>query len=181
MSDKKLNEIAQNIANETSALKTIQNLSTDCYLVGGTLIFGLTKDLYGSEAPKQDIDLAVKSIDLDKLPKEWIVKKHHPKGLPKENFGYRIDTGKEEVDIILFDNHYPGKGEPGIDSYLKNVPFSFHSIAFDLDKSELVGDVGIKSIVERKAWVNNKDLLSEDKGYWQSKLEQKSKLLGFEI
>lgn len=175
-------EIARSINN---IVEPLIHASEKLYLVGGYLYRNLAKNLYGIALPdKCDIDFLAENIDFQKLPKNWKIDGHNPKGLPPECKGYRIQTESCSFDLSLFGDHASSimmKSAPSIDTYLKFVPLSIHSIAYDLSGGILIGEIGLSSLTEKMIWFNNKQALLLNREYWTRKIEEKAKELGFVI
>jgi hypothetical protein len=178
--NKLLNETAHNIFKKNYFMKLVSNASKNCFLAGSYLSSALVEQLYETKTIPSDIDFLVGEIDLKKLPKDWVVTKHNPKWL-NGRYGYKIKTNSEDIDILLFDQHYESQNhKPGINSFLETAPISIQSIAFDLNKLRLIGNIGIKSIIEKRLWFNNQTVLKDDKGYWLNKIKKLADRYNFE-
>jgi|GEM_PF-6336566 len=62
------------------------------------------------------------------------------------------------LDLVALDNIISIKERglvPSISNYLSGTPLTIQSIAFDLIERKLIGDVGIKSIIDRTVGIND--------------------------
>jgi len=156
------------------------------YLIGGYVYRNIISRLYNIDAwNKHDVDFIAAEFYLEKLPINWLVEEHGVKGLPDSCKGWKITTNEGKIfDISIFRKHACSvltKENPDINSYLKNVPLSIQSIAYDVENKKVLGNEGIKSIKERKFWYNNKNNVLFDGDYWQKKIEKIEEELGFEF
>ncbi len=172
---KSLNEITEKLL---PASKTL-------YLVGGSLYRNLVRELYGiNHQCYYDIDFLAEDVELDKLPSNWIVEKYRPRDLAEGCIGYRIKTGKSIFDLSLLKNHASSimtNSSPSIGTYLRFVPLSIQSIAYDFDNKRLLGDIGIRSILDKKIWFNNNIVLEMNRDYWIDKINAKASELDFQV
>jgi hypothetical protein len=158
--------------------------SSNLYIVGGFLYRNIIHELYGTKSVNFDTDYVADELDTDSLPKSWRI---NADGFPQLSFrciGWRISAGSQNIDICLFRNHATSVltgAEPGIETYLKYVPLSIQSIAYDLENERLLGDVAKESISSRRLWFNNPKVLLIDKDYWLGKIYQKAQELGFAV
>lgn len=131
-----------------------ENASGGMWVVGGFVYRNISSIIYDSKKPSGDIDFVVENIaEKIKVPKGWEI--------TKNKFGNpKIKKGKNEIDIsILERSHFINrkKIKPTIKNYLKGVPFTVQSIAYDIRSRKIIGKVGIKSIKEKSIGVNNLD------------------------
>jgi hypothetical protein len=122
------------------------------WLIGGGVYKTLLSLLYGGHLKTKDWDFIVeKMAEPLKLEGDWAVSLSRF-GCPK------LKKSNLAIDLIPLDNIHSVQVrglEPDIQNYLSGTPFTIQSIAFDVDASLLIGDVGIKSLKTRTIGVNN--------------------------
>lgn len=124
------------------------------WLIGSGVYKKLLNLLYGSGYEIKDWDFIVTKITTSlKLENGWTAgeSKH---GNPK------LKKGDFVIDLISLDNIHSIKErslEPKIANYLSGAPLSIQSIAFDVDEKELLGELGIQSILAKTVAINNKE------------------------
>lgn len=115
------------------------------WLIGGFIYRTLANTLYGIPM-KSDLDLDFvleRPSDSLILPPEWEIRKNI--------FGNKkLLKGNIRIDYIpLF-----SIGQT-IEDALKIAPLTIQSIAYNLDTLRIIGEIGIKAILERTARINN--------------------------
>lgn len=130
------------------------NSNGKVWLIGSGAYKTLLNLLYGGSYEVKDWDFIVTKITVPlKLENGWTAgeTKH---GNPK------LKKGDFVIDLIALDNIHSIKErdlEPKIANYLSGAPLSIQSIAFDVDEKELLGELGIQSILTKSVGVNNKE------------------------
>ncbi len=123
------------------------------YLVGGYLYRTLVYELFGKEkSGAADIDFIVGDLFSERIPQKYEVR-INSHGSPKlKSDDVSIDVWKlcQHVNFPLCEK------EPSIENYLDLVPITTQSLAYDLSKGILLGDIGMKSILTRTIAINNK-------------------------
>ena len=122
------------------------------YLVGGFLFRGLAHALYGTPKPEHDVDLLVEGLSRDlRLPPRWY-RMTNRFGNPK------IVSATTTADLIPLEKVLSIKARglrPSLEAYLSGTPLTIQAMAYDVEHDELVGDVGLKALEERRVAVNN--------------------------
>ncbi len=122
------------------------------WLIGGFVYRTLASVWYGVARPVVDLDFLVeRPVDVFDLPEGWVVKKNRY-GNPK------LVSGGLVVDYVPLNNVYSilKRGvEPSIESFLSGVPLNVQSIAYDCVQRKVIGNVGIKALVDRVVCVND--------------------------
>lgn len=96
-----------------------------------------------------------------------------------------VSTVMQEVDLFSLQNLHSIERrnlDAYVEHYLTGVPFTIQSIAYDLEKKELVGDVGIKALETKTIGINNFEeaiVYVKEKGTIQSVIEKKAGELRF--
>ncbi len=130
-----------------------KNSQGKTWLIGSGVYKTLLNALYGCAYSIKDWDFITEMITAPiKLGDGWIATetKH---GNPK------LKKGDFVIDLIALDNIHSIKErniEPNINNYLSGTPLTIQSIAFDVNRNELLGEVGIQSILTKTVGVNNK-------------------------
>ncbi|MBU1199723.1 MAG: hypothetical protein KKF46_00230 [Nanoarchaeota archaeon] len=91
------------------------------------------------------------NLDLIQTPEGWERKKTH--------FGnLRLIKGEEQIDVWCLESNLQ-IGRPGhtktIEEYLKTVPLTIQSIAYDSDLGKIFGDIGLESLLTKIVKINN--------------------------
>ncbi|MDX1535898.1 MAG: hypothetical protein R3346_04025 [Candidatus Spechtbacterales bacterium] len=159
---------------------TRENSIGKVWLIGSLIYKTLANELWGCELSPKDFDFIVESIKKPLfLPKEWRAELN-THGNPK------LSNGNIEIDLISISNIHSIKERglsPNISNYLSGVPLSVHSIAYDVLKDKLIGDIGIKSLLNGEISINNESEYEHAKniyGYRQF-IERYAKELGFRV
>lgn len=146
------------------------------YLVGGYLYKTIISDYYNIEFPKCDIDFLIDgTINCDKLLQvfhSWQFNKHG---------GIKVCHNGRVIDIFELKNYILIKQKnlkPSIQNYLKEVPFSVQSIAFDIKNGILLESGAFADIKNKIITINNQENFNLDKRL-QHKAMTKAKELGF--
>lgn len=123
------------------------------WLIGGVVYKILINELYGSNLESKDWDFVVEKIKKPlNLLSDWEVGESRL-GSPK------IKKGGIVVDLVPLDNVHSIKQrklEPKIEHFLSGVPLTTHSLAYDIDSGELLGQTGIQSVLTKTVGINNK-------------------------
>ena len=122
------------------------------YLVGGFLYRNFVSKMHSIQINQtSDLDFVVDKIDESKIPVDW----HKT----KNKYGVvKIILPQNTLDIDFFVRHSNInhlKLDSCIESYLKAVPLTIQSNAFDVEKRKILGDKGIESLNKKIISVNN--------------------------
>ncbi|MCX6812760.1 MAG: hypothetical protein NTW79_04080 [Candidatus Berkelbacteria bacterium] len=138
------------------ALKIVkENSSGKIWLIGGFVFRTLASQLYDLPNPECDLDFIVEKVSSDfVLPAGWKIK--------SSRFGNpKFAKNNKEIDLVPIEEVYSiskRKFKPTIENYLTGTPLNIQSIAFDVIKHKIIGDVGIKSLIDREIRIYNLDL-----------------------
>lgn len=155
----------------------------ELHLVGGGLYRPLIHDVYGVPLKDCDLDFVAVDIALEKLPVTWGVQQHIPNESPAGCTCWEMSADGTIFHLGLLRHHaaiIQTGAEPSISAYLEGVPLSIYSIAYDISKGKLIGEVGIRSIAERAIWINNPARFAMRKIYSKA-LYIRSNELGFKV
>ncbi len=133
------------------------------YLIGGFVFRNIARALYGTSLGDYDFDFIVPRLhDELVVPKGW--------SLQRNSFGNpKFIKGDIEVDCVPLNNvHWIERNglEEKIENFLSGVPLTVQSIAYDLARKEVFGDVGIDAIRKRTVAVHS---IPEAKNYCKLK------------
>lgn len=133
------------------------------WIIGGLVYRNIISGLYGKQGDEvYDFDFIVENpveYEQIKLPSGWEIIRT---GLGEPRFV----NGQKQIDLVALDNSVNPPElnslpkmdmEEKLQSYFRRVPLNIQALAYDVDKQKVVGDVGIKSIEDRKIGVNNLD------------------------
>lgn len=130
------------------------NSKGNIYLIGGFVCRSIIQDLYNVPMSKDvDLDFIVEEEQDIKLPTNW-TKTINSYGNPKL-IGPRYDIDYiplKSIHSILRRNL-----EPTIENFLSGTPLNVQSIVYDVTNNKVIGDIGIKAILEKRVAVNNKE------------------------
>ncbi len=148
--------------------------------MGGIVSRSIIKSLYRHSQPQHDFDFLVKKLkDPLVVPSEWKINKNRFNN-PK------LIRGNIEVDVVpleTVESVLERKLKPTIANFLTGTPLDIQSLIFDVDKKELIGDLGIKALQRKEVRINNKKRFSakaQRKGLTPPELlQQIAKSLGF--
>lgn len=124
------------------------------WIIGGTVYRNIAHAWYGLEAGKKDFDFIVERLsNVEALP-GWQI--------TTTRFGSpRMKSRELSIDIIPLQDvvNIKKKNLPvTIDSYINTTPLTIQSIAYDLSKKELIGDVGINALKTRTVGVHDYEI-----------------------
>lgn len=173
------NELADNKIYQEALKIAKKNSEGHIWLIGGLVFRALAHHLYGSQFILNDVDFLVEKLNREIIvPKGWVVRKNKF-GNPK-----LIKTGVV-IDLIPIETVYCIQSknlEPNIENLLSGAPLTVQSIAFDIDKQTLIGNIGIESLINKTVGINNQEeydhVASIGKVY---SLEKYAKELGFKV
>lgn len=139
------------------ALKLVkQNSRGGVWLVGGYVFRNLAHALYGTPKPTEcDFDFTADELTEINLLPGWRVGQN-TFGSPK--FYKKLLTVdlwplKDTNSVIL-------RGlEPTIENYLTGTSFTIQSIAYDLSKNEIIGEIGIRALENKTIEILNPEVL----------------------
>lgn len=175
-----LTGLFQHIIHETNVQEILDilshNTSGNLYLVGGFVYRSLALRLQGKEfGTLPDLDFVTDKIDFKSIPKEWKVGNNKYGGL-------KITTARFSIDIDEFRHHVNIKHlslPHTVNSYLLAVPLNIQSIAYDVRNKNILGDIGIESLNERKICVNNQAIFNLERAKRIEKILDKARDLGY--
>jgi hypothetical protein len=130
------------------------NSFENVWLIGGSVYRTIASQLYGIPRPAVDFDFIIEkpiSIYDFNLSQGWTVSANRF-GNPK------LIGPTQNIDFVPLENIYSIKQRnlgPSIDAYLTGVPLNIQSIAFDVRKSIILGDIGIRALTQKIVEVNN--------------------------
>jgi hypothetical protein len=152
------------------------------WLIGGYVYRNLAHVLHDTPKPRADFDFIVehaKEAREIKLHNGWKVEKNrygNPKFVSEK---FCIDY----VPLANIDSIKRRGFAPTIENFLSGTPLTVQSVAFSIITQELVGDVGLKAILERTIGVNDKEqaeIAARNKGKSVKEYaEEKADALGF--
>lgn len=155
-----------------------QNTKGGLWLVGGYIFRNLAHEIYGTPKPTEcDFDFTADELTEINLLPGWQVKQN-AFGSPK--FYKKSLT----VDLWpLWDTYsiVSRKLEPTIENYLTGTSFTIQSIAYDLSKNEVIGEIGIKALEDKTIDILNLETIkiyAEKRGVKPDK-HVKEKLAGW--
>lgn len=158
------------------------NYSGGIWLVGGYVYRNLAQILHGTPKPHVDFDFIIKharEAEEIQLPAGWKVEKNHYEN-PK------FVSEKFCIDYIPLGNIESIKRRglaPTIENFLTGTPLTVQSVAFDCITQEIVGDVGLRAILERAVGINDREqaeIAARNKGKTiEEYVREKAKALGF--
>lgn len=154
VNQKFLSVISDNSAYIT-ALELVRQVSgngSKIWLIGSLVYGSIASSMYSTNHQNSDLDFIVETLKRNYRVRNGWQRKENSFGNPK--FVY----GNLQADIVpLCDCHYiqSNRLKPSIDNFFKGSPLNVQAIAFDVHIREIVGDVGILAILERKVRINN--------------------------
>lgn len=155
----------KNTRTYTETLEIVQkNAVGSVWLVGGAVSRLILQRMDGKRQEKFDFDFVCDKLATPlTVPTGWSVS-HNKFDNPT------FSKGQIEIDIWPINTHtfiQRNKLSPTINNYLKGVPFTVQSIAYNVKTEELMGKNGINAIKNRKVGVNNittARILAQNKG-----------------
>ncbi|MFC1756604.1 hypothetical protein ACFLZC_00375 [Patescibacteria group bacterium] len=157
MEKNKLRDILQTALRDDTAYHLAlevarKNCKGKIWLIGGAVYKTIASGLYGLKISTKDFDFVIEKATKDLvLPEDW-------KAIENKHGNLKLNNDSIDIDLIPLDNIHSiqERGlEPDILNFLSGVPLTIHSIAFDIDKQELIGDIGIQSILKKTIDINN--------------------------
>jgi len=167
------------------------SLTGNIWVIGGVVYRNIVNELY----KKQGEDIYDFDFIAEKPFKRDGVKVDRGWELIKTGLGeLRFVNGKKQIDLVALDNAINPLEQDNIkdmsrdeklESYFRRVPLTVQAIAYDTDKSKIIGDIGIKAIERRKIEINNLDeclsFCKRRKISVREFMSRKGKDLGFEV
>ena len=161
------------------ALKIVKsNFHGKVWLIGGAVYKTL---LFKNCNQTKDFDFIVESPNKEiVLPEGWRIKNNR--------FGtLKFVSEMKEIDFVPLKEviHIKSKGlEATIENYLAYTPLNIHSIAYDIKKKKLLGEIGIAALEEKVIRVNDFEMASKMVGKYgislREMLKNKAQELGFD-
>ncbi|MDP3963448.1 MAG: hypothetical protein Q8Q39_03045 [bacterium] len=122
------------------------------WVVGGYVFRSLAHVLYGTSLPESDVDVIVERLRGSlTVPSGWRVT-HNRYGNPK------FVSGKREVDIIPMGNILSilrRRLPATIEHFATGTPLTIQSIAYDVDEQRIIGEIGMRAIMNRMIAIND--------------------------
>ncbi len=188
MNDERLNALFRsalaNLPGYPEALDIARkNTKGNLWLIGGTVSRLLVRELYGIPLHEFDYDFMCDALAAPLVvPDGWTVS--HEKFFGNPTFF----KGTLEVDVWPLVTHRYIQNyhlEPTIENFLNGTPFTVQSLVFDVKKQRLVGDVGIKSVLDRTFGVNNLEearfLAGRKSVSIDERMKQKAETMGMRV
>jgi hypothetical protein len=124
------------------------------WMIGGGVYRSISANLHGNELPAVDRDFIVENGMVSfELPSGWVVGRNRH-GNPKfiqEKTNRSIDY----VPINTIHSILARNLAPTIENYLTGTPLNVQSITYDVLSKQVIGDVGLHAISEKRVRVNN--------------------------
>ncbi|PIN81013.1 hypothetical protein COV11_02830 [Candidatus Woesearchaeota archaeon CG10_big_fil_rev_8_21_14_0_10_30_7] len=146
------NESVQNNDCFFQALDLVRlNAKGKIWLIGGFLYRSLASKLYDLPSPDCDLDFIVEEPAIIYLSNGWVgtVNKY---GNPKLN---RENVSVDYVPLNTVQSIIKRDLSPTIENYLTGTPLTIQSIAYDVKERRIIGEQGIKSLLDRVVAINN--------------------------
>jgi len=150
------------------------NAKEDIWLVGGQVYRNLANILYGIPIPQNtDFDFIIETQNQELvIPWPWNITRNHFGDLKIRGPNYNIDL------IPLTSIHIQS-----IENYLKHVPLTIQSIAYNIKDRRLIGEIGMKALYDKKVEVNSyEDIVLHAKIYQKTLteiIEETAQSIGF--
>ncbi len=130
------------------------NSKGNIYLIGGFVCRSIIQEMYGTPVSKDvDLDFIVEEEQPISLPDGW--------SMDVNSYGNpKLIGPKYEIDYIPLKSIHSilRRGlEPTIENFLSGTPLNVQSIVYDVTNNKVIGDIGIKSIMDKIISVNNKE------------------------
>ena len=131
-----------------------RNADGPIWIIGGFVFRTIVNVFYKKSIPVPDIDFVIEKPTKDlSLPSGWEVEKNI--------FGnLKFIKNSTEIDFIPLDNIAPLRRlnlSPSIYNWLRHAPLTVQSIAYDVYRKKVIGDIGIKAILDQTVAVNDLD------------------------
>ena len=124
------------------ALNTVRNNSNGgIWLIGGAVYRPL---LFGDCEQAKDFDFIVEEFQENFVRDYFLLRSRFG--------GFKLVKRESQIDIVPLSDVVQIKElalEAKIENYLAHTPFNIHSIAYDVGKKEVIGEVGKKAIREK--------------------------------
>ena len=158
------------------------NSEGNIFLVGGTVSRTLVSEIYGERRQGQDFDFVVDVLHEDlKVPDGWEVTNHKFGNPTFKKGGIEVDVFPLSDQRHIKDNEL----EPTIENFLEGVPFSIQALVFDVKRERLIGEDGIRALMDRKFEVHNvesaKDIAKRKGVSIDEVMMRKAVSMGFEV
>ena len=155
------------------------NSSGKIWMIGGAVYIPL---LFGGGKNVKDYDFVVDGglVEEIMVSEEYEICKNHFGGL-------KLLSDSMEIDLMVLSNMYQIVARslnPTIENLLEATPLNIHSIAYDIEKNEVVGEIGLNAIKERVLRINDLEMANHWAKAYGKTLEgmfsKKASELGFE-
>lgn len=136
----------------------VQNATGGIWLIGGSVSRTLVKELYGTNQDGHDYDFICDKLSATvRIPEGWEVSytKFNSPTFTK------AETSVDLWEIKNAERIKQNQLDPTIENFFAGVPFTIQAMAYDLVHHKLVGDIGIKALLDKEFKVNNLDSARE--------------------
>ena len=148
------NAVKNNFEFEEALDIVTANSQGDIWLIGGFVYRNIAAELYKLQRPNVDLDFIVElpiTIDKMNLPDNWIIQQNKY-GNPK------FINGSKQIDFVplqTVQSIIRRKLDASIVHFLTGTPLTIQSIAYDVHKREIIGQIGINAIKNKTVAINN--------------------------
>lgn len=152
-----LNKIFQTCLNDSAfqeVLDLVKNNSKGkIWIIGGFIYRNIVSKLNNTDPYNYDIDFIVekKNKTLKKV-NGWRIENNS-----YNNPNYVNDKHKTSFTDIRKAIRVSGMTEPTIDAFILDTPLNIQSIAYDLRNNKLLGEIGVKGLINKVVKVNNRE------------------------
>lgn len=137
--------------------ESISLVKTNCqgsaWLIGGFVFRNIADNLYGTGKPEVDLDFIVdRPLDDMVLPGNWR-KSFNRYGNPK-----LVKKNGTSIDFVPIQNvHSIVRRElpATIENFLTGTPLTVQSLAYDINKHEVIGEIGTEALISKTVAVND--------------------------
>lgn len=134
------------------ALEIVErNSSGNIWLIGGLVYRNLAHILYDVEKPETDYDFIVEKPKKIVLPSNWKLKKNRYDGPKFVGEKFNIDF----IPLSSVHSILRRKLDFTFENYLTGTPLTIQSIGYSIDDKKILGDVGLRALLDRTVGVNN--------------------------
>lgn len=174
------------VKNSTEFSESVTLVKNNCqggaWLIGGFVFRNIADSLYRSGKPEVDLDFIVdRPVDDMILPSGWhksFNRYGNPK-LIKEN-GISIDFVPLQNVHSIVRRELPAT----IENFLTGTPLTVQSLAYDINKHEVIGEIGTEALIRKTVAVNDTqqaEIYARKKEKSVSDIiQEKAKELGFQ-
>ena len=201
LKEKLAEKLAEHLGNSKefiAALKIVrENSEGKIWLIGGMVYRPLANFLYDTPIPSIDLDFVINkghthylepygdpyACNDIHLPEEWELRSHYG----ESRFVNTQEGLSLKIDIVQLQNFHSTQSRdlpPTLDNFLNGTPLTIQSIAYDIEKGQIIGDIGLVALYEQKIsvnYLNEARYFAHKKGTdLHSMIREKAASLGFE-